>query len=439
VVNVAISQVSTDSFPIIHVQLTVNGGKGMRLPKFRETDFDLYEGQAKIKIEQLSYKSNGMTTYSILLLDHSEAMGKYLSSGLEEEAFDELDENQSRLLQAKAASMIWLSSLEEGIDSLMLMGFAEEVDIMTEMATSIIHIPKVFDAMEVGGEAALYDALAQGIEGLMLSETGSRSIYAVSSGESGNSSFSLDSVAQFAIAQQVAIHIAAFEDADTLALSALAQRTNGSFSYIEDAKQLRDYFNAQTKAQEDLYQLTYSSPQPKPDTSVRVIRLAVNGENIFMSQGLWPYQMLTAEELQAEQPSMTIADLDILDIQELAEKYGLYAAAALGALLVLLILMIRWVRRKADADLIVPAITKMPEEVVKNSMRVRMASPYKDKPSKFTIYSAGGKPIKDFVFKGTQRRARIKLKELPNGTYKCDLANGGQLSESRTFRLRRGN
>lgn len=116
-----------------------------------------------------------------------------------------------------------------------------------------------------------------------------------------------------------------------------------------------------------------------------------------------------------------------------------YVAIIIGALLLLfaLMLLIRRIRRRSASLLIVPTILHIPELVKKNSLRVKLAIPQKNHPVKFTIYSEGGRPLQQVILKGSRRRARIRVNELENGTYKCDLSNAGAVSESKIFRISR--
>ena len=67
---------------------------------------------------------------------------------------------------------------------------------------------------------------------------------------------------------------------------------------------------------------------------------------------------------------------------------------------------------------------------------MRFNSPNKEMGSRITIATAGGKPVKDFQFSGTRRRARIHVGDLSEGFYTCMLSNAGLNSEKVEFEIK---
>ncbi|RMG16931.1 MAG: VWA domain-containing protein, partial [Bacteroidetes bacterium] len=402
-------EVDTSAFPEIRLRVEVNTPAGSAPLTLEPSHFEVREDGQEVNLQQLEAQSLTPPSYSIALLDHGAAMGRAFA----DPAAEDTAGLPSRLQAAKLALMQWLAGLQPRHDSVMLMAFAGEVDVNTEMDGNTAQLPKVFDAISAEGGSALYDAMLQALQVLQYYPTGQTSLLVLTTGESGASTHTPDSLLQLLTHLQIPIYLAQLEPQPDSLLLQLAQNSGGQYLLAESPEALTDFFEQLLRPRQLMYELTYLSPAPQPDTSLRSIQLSLKLPHVFVEDGMAGYRMIDPASLPAS---------PAFDWQALAREHALLIGGGLLALL-LLFLLLRWIRKRADANLIEPAIVKMPEEVNKNVMRIRMAIPYKNKPAKFTIYSAGGKPVKDFIFKGTKRRARIRLKDLPDGTYKCDLSN----------------
>lgn len=421
-VSVAMERVDATNFPQVEVYLHLATGQGMPLPEPERQMFQLTEDGADVDIQSLEAVATPTPSYGLLLLDHSASMGLPLA-----EPSDEASSTTSatRLLQAKAAAMVWISAMASSEDSVMLMGYTDEVDVISEMDDNITHLPKVMDAIAAEGRSDLPAALAEALEALKPYDAARAQLLVVTTAPPAAATAALNALEEPLRSSGIPLYMAIVGGKAPEALRRLVNASGGDWVEAFTPEQLRAFFAQHAPALEQSYVLSYQSPKARPDTAERVLRLASDAPNWLVEEGVQTYRAAIPAEVEP---------FSVRHWQRLVDRYGGYALAAVLGLL-LLGLLARILRRRADANLIVPTITKIPEEVSKNSMRIRMAIPHKDKPAKFTIYSQGGKPIKDFIFKGTRRRARIRVKDLPDGTYLCNLANAGHRSEDRSFRI----
>ncbi|MEM6802684.1 MAG: hypothetical protein AAF696_14845 [Bacteroidota bacterium] len=199
-------------------------------------------------------------------------------------------------------------------------------------------------------------------------------------------------------------------------LQQLSEKGNGSIFLFEDSEELLDRLKELNRLLRWGTEIRYISPQ-KSKSDLREVTLSLDAETEWG-------QILSQSY---EHPKDIVGEIDWNNwpVMLLAVLLSIGAVA----------LFFYWRSRKTDARHIYPAVTFVSPQAKKGKLKIRFNSPNKEMGARITIATAGGKPVKDFVYKGTRRRAKVNVSELPDGFYTCMLSNAGLNSEKVSFEI----
>ena len=199
-------------------------------------------------------------------------------------------------------------------------------------------------------------------------------------------------------------------------LKQLAEKGDGGIFLFKDSEDLLDRLTELNRLWRWGTEIRYISPQ-KSKSDLREVRLNLK------SNAEWG-QFLTQSY---EHPKDIVGEID----------WNNWPIMLLAVLLSIgaVVLFFYWRSRRTDARHIYPAVTYVSPQVKKGKLKIRFNSPNKEMGARITIATAGGKPVKDFVYKGTRRRAKVNVSDLSDGFYTCMLSNAGLNSEKVGFEI----
>lgn len=199
-------------------------------------------------------------------------------------------------------------------------------------------------------------------------------------------------------------------------LEALAEKSDGVFYQFDNPEELLERLQELNRLWRWGTEIRYVSPE-RSRVDERKVELRFEGKDGARQKLTESYAHtsdLTSQIDWNNWPAMLLAVL-----------------FSIGAIL----LFFYWRSRRAEANHIYPAITYVAPNIRKGKLKIKFNSPNKSMTSRVTISTLSGKPVKDFHFSGTRRRARVFVNDLPGGTYTCMLSNAGLNSEKVEFEV----
>lgn len=199
-------------------------------------------------------------------------------------------------------------------------------------------------------------------------------------------------------------------------LNILTQKSQGAFFLFKDSEDLLKQLQNLNRLWRWGTEIRYQSPQ-KSKSAYREIKVA------YSKQGE-KEQILTESYEQKSDFGKGI-------------NWDNWPAMLAAVLLSIgaVILFFYWRSRRTDVNHVLPAITYVAPEVRKGKLKLRFNSPNKEMGARITISTLSGSPVKDFIYSGRKRSAKVVVSDLPEGIYTCMLSNAGLNSEKVEFRI----
>ena len=406
--NPDIVAVIPDHFPEISVLL--NGSDD----QLRLVDKDAFELEENGEGVALTSVHEGMLNHALnvaLVFDHSGEM-----------TLDELE-------FAREAALSFINTLRVGADSVMLVTFSSGVDNHTDL-TDLSYNKQVLDiilsGIEPGGQRTTYDAVQQSLEALGHHE-GRKITLLISSGKDSGSSTPLSTVSGSSQLMRIPIYAIQPHPGKSNDLEKLAEDSGGKMIYADSYEDLQEKLVILGEELHQVLQIRYRSP----DVSQQIKRsLTVNWKH---NSG--PYSMrATYRRPAGNMPSAEIENhIQVEDLSPVETRSPLLRIAGMVLAIIvslgLVIAFIRWRSGVGDRGQIVPAITFIDTEVKKGKIYVKFNVPIRNKPARITLITQQGRPVKDFVFSGKKRQAKLDVSDVSDGIYLCTLTNAGMISE----------
>ena len=381
--------------------------------RFSQEQTQVREGELQGKMIRLERLHEAEPLFVALVIDRSEYAAGHPFP-------DETSAGPSVLDHVKEATGELFDLIRAGNDSVMLVAYSGEVDLITDMNREVGVFSLIINDLEARGGAAFFNAIQAAMEGLSVHK-GMKHVIAFSHGPDTHSrQTSASQVAAYAQAQGVHLHVLSTIETDHNALKTLTHDTGGSFRVIRSAREMSGYLRALFRSMREQYELAYLSPTPAREAEVHPLRIDV-----------WQESQLVAKLQAAYRPGTmgVIAAGDLGGGRNLLFWGGIALALVLGAGGIYALFM--YVRDRIEAAPVIPVILELTYDTKRDLLRVRYNVPNRSKPAKFTIYSESGAPVKDAVFAGRKTRAFIDISDIPDGHYVCDISNSGIVSETR--------
>jgi VWFA-related protein len=313
--QIILNEVNTSRFPLIQIFATVlkdgKPQKGLSAQDFRVREDEVDQGPLNVeaKLPPLSV---------VITLDNSGSM-------------------KPRMKETKEAAKNFLSHLDSS-DSAQVIGFSQQVKILSTMSANREAAEKAIDSTNARGNTALYDALYASIDAVK-GRPGRKAVVLLSDGVDDNglgkqlSKHSIEDVIRYASKVNVPLYaIGIGTEVDAALLANIAQST-GALSFLtprpEDLKTLYDRIGEQLSGQ---YLITYSSNLPGDGSAhqvqVKYGNLASSKE--YQSPGLVegsptppPNVVTTSPKSTPEKPKKGATELNLGGLDEILGSGGI--------------------------------------------------------------------------------------------------------------------
>ncbi len=301
------------------------------------------------------------------------------------------------------------------LDSLALIGYAESVDMNTDLTDNFEVLKMILNGSEEAPGQSLPQAIRAGIEALG-PHAGNQAIFIISSGYSDQSLgdiFRTMEVPVYVLAPGYKEDWAYFSWESGGMYEDLALLMNGGLK----SKELRSFPLSQT-------QIAYVSTLPISE--LREIELFAPN---LQSDG-----PLASANNQPEYVAVPIEDMDGSASDRGSTNWLLFAVPIIFGLAALIYLA-RYFMFRTSKGTVAPGITQLEYNAKKHELLAQVNIPIRTKPAKFTLHNHSGTPVRDQIISGTTRRVKMDLDGLPEGIYKCSLSNAGMTSEQQEIVL----
>ncbi|MEL6676022.1 MAG: hypothetical protein AAFR61_27690 [Bacteroidota bacterium] len=336
------------------------------------------------------------------------------------------EESAENLADIQHASGAFLQSLRVNQDSILLVSFGATVDHQTELTDLSYNMPVleiILNGLQAEEGVAFYDALQQGLEGLV-PHGGQKAIVGIISGEDDRSETPFRTLAGSAKVLKIPFYLFVISDQTYPKLEDLAHQSGGSLTYLEEGSQLEPYLLALSKHLQNVYEIRYLSSD-EPDRARKLdiayqknpdARLNWTAHYKFSGQGEGTPALAASEESGG---NLRLPPKSWINI----------AIVVLMASLVLGLFLRRLRRQGHVSNQIVPAITEVDEKIRRGKVKIQMNVPQPRHPARVTVTTMNGRPVKDYILSGRKRKAKLDVSDLPDGIYFLTLANKGLNSE----------
>lgn len=404
------------AFPEVRVQFRSLPQLASPVMRLSQEQILVREHDLQANIVRLSRLRDGEPLFIALVIDRSAyAAGMPFGEGANAEAgLPALDE-------VKAAINDLFALIQSGQDSVMLVGYSGEVDLITDLNHELGVFSLIINDLEAGGGAAFFDAVQVAMEALSVHE-GMKHVIAFSHGPDTHSrQTSASQVSAYAQAQGIALHVLTTSESERGPYEALAQETHGSYQVVHSPAEMSGYLTALFRSLREEYELVFRSPDPAGDAVVHPFQMDVWQESAIVAEVRAGYRPGEAGLYSAEEEGTQASDL------------LMWGGILLGLILVAggLYALILYFRDRAASAPVIPVILELSYDAKRDRLRIRYNVPVRSQPAKFTLYSETGAPLIDSVLSGRKTRALIDISKVPNGHYVCDISNAGVVSETR--------
>lgn len=281
--QIRITQVDNSDFPNVTVYISVTNSAGEPVG-VDSTVIQIYENGKLMQPMNISGGGEGQAEpfTTMLVIDISGSMDK-----------------NDKLTAAKDAAKAYVSQLRQS-DQAGLMTFDTKVYYVQPITADLTALTNAINGLQTGGDTAMFDALVEA-EKALEGVTGRKSIIVLADGLDNRSINTADNVIEQIGPSGLTVSTIGFGDAATAsqsgldenALSSLAERSGGLYSFVSDSEGLNKLYQQYGRALQSEYSITYVSPATLRDginrnLSVSLSTAGVSTETNYNPGGVLP-------------------------------------------------------------------------------------------------------------------------------------------------------
>jgi len=267
-----------DSFPMVSVAFeALKDSK----PIFglQKQNLRVYEDDVQCPIVSLAEISENYPINISLVIDHSGSMGiDFMKAASTQDYTIPMD-------NAKDAVEEFISGFVSNKDSMQIIGFSNQVDIISEFSVDKNYLKMIIDSMEADSTTAFFDALEVATDKLK-HRSGINIIVALTDGMDNYSQTSPKQIIKNANRDNIPIYCIGFGNVDKKLLEQVSDKTNGSFFYTDNSGALSQIYEEVHKRIMSIYDLRYSSNNLNSNDTLRKVRIEFNIDSQYLAQNI---------------------------------------------------------------------------------------------------------------------------------------------------------
>ncbi len=286
-ITLEIITIEPDSFPLISITFKAENQKNIPLWNLDSTDIAITEDKDTVHIARFEMLSKLLPVNIALVVDHSGSMA------LE----DGLDNAQYGIIRL-------IRNLNTEKDSIIIIGFSDEVGHVTPLTNDTTSLMKELWRMKPSGLTSFYDAIGAALDSLN-DHIGLRAVIALTDGNDNSSELNRRQVIEKAHKANIPIYIVGLglsektanlafffwgivlDFVDPLELKSFANDLNGEFHYTKSSQKLTEIYEEINRKIHAIYELQYlSSNFASSDTTRHLAISFINGFTEYDAESL---------------------------------------------------------------------------------------------------------------------------------------------------------
>jgi len=245
-------------FPSVRLHILVTDPAGNPIKNLQRGDFSVTEDGTAVEIKGFSGAGEQAVT-AFLVIDRSGSMG-----------------SEDKMTGAKAAARRYVEMMRPGQDRTGLITFSDGVTTLDPLTDDKSRLLAHIDSIYPQGSTAYYDAVYEAVRQLAGAE-GRTVVIALTDGQNNVGTRSMSQVIQYANDNHVPLYTIGLGtwDIDQRGLERMARETGGEYHHAPSADQLTALYQQIAQGLQNEYVVTYSSPTPRQDGSLRRVAVTV--------------------------------------------------------------------------------------------------------------------------------------------------------------------
>ena len=256
-VTVQVVQVDESRFPEIVVYVSVTDADGQPVTNLKLDDFRLEENGQRINVTPSNYSQAGEQgpVTAVLAIDKSGSMV------------------EGKMEAAREAAIAFVELMRPG-DTTGVIAFDTSVTVVQRLTGYKETLIEAIEAIEMGSDTALYDALHEASR-LLDSVSGRKAIIAVTDGMNTAGQYTLEETLELVGEQGISVYTIGLGDPakgteeyagiDEEILQAIAEESSGVYTHAPEPEDLRGLYELLSIRLQNEYKLTYRSPDQLRD------------------------------------------------------------------------------------------------------------------------------------------------------------------------------
>ncbi len=243
--QVQITQFDLSSYPEVKTYVSIMDRNSRPVPGLDKRVLVLHENGREVPIRQMR-------------MGGAEGSREALSMALVVDNSGSMQGN--KIEQARQSLLKFISLMEKG-DRAALLAFNDKVVDILPVTDSSENMKNAVLSLEPGGNTALYDAIAKGVESVR-NIPGRRAVIVLTDGKANRGSLGIDQAIQAATKAYVSVTIIGLgEDVRTARLERIALETGGTYFFTPSEEGLADIYESISKRIRNEYVVTYDTEE----------------------------------------------------------------------------------------------------------------------------------------------------------------------------------
>ncbi len=243
--SVKITQFDLSGYPTVKTYVSILDGNGKAVRGLGKHNVALKENGVPVRVKEMKVvrASGDREPLSLaLVIDKSGSMAG------------------NKITQAKASVLRFISLMEKG-DRASLFAFSDDVVKAESLTRDREKLKKSAGGIQTGGNTALYDAIAQGVDSVQR-RSGRRAVIVLSDGISNRGVYTIERAIEHATKSYVSVYVIGLgADVRTARLERIAHKTGGTYFFTPSAEGLLGIYETISRRIKNEYVVSYDTKQ----------------------------------------------------------------------------------------------------------------------------------------------------------------------------------
>lgn len=261
-INIHVSRIDTEQYPLIRAYVNINGdkdGNSELASEFEKEDFALIDTQYEISDFQLVKDENSRNVSIAMVMDQSGSM------------------EGSAITNAKMAAIEAVNHMDTKTQKLAVITYNDNAYLEQGLTARQETLKRVINNISAGGGTNISEGLKAALKEIK-DESGSRAVILMSDGQDGGSVEAMQEAVEEAVSEGICVYTVAFGECDDVYMKSIADATGGKFIKASDSAELADIYLTLQRYIVNNYCIEYKI-EKNPDTDPRYLTVNISDYN----------------------------------------------------------------------------------------------------------------------------------------------------------------